>query len=60
MDYQTTRAVFMVVMLLLFVGIVVWAYSGRQRNRFDAAAQLPLQDELEPIGHRAGREEHRK
>lgn len=59
MDYETTRAVLTVVMLLLFIGIVVWAYSSRQRNRFDAAAQLPLEDELEPISYPVGKEERK-
>ena len=34
------------VLLLAFLGIAAWAYSSRQRRRFDDAAQLPLTDEL--------------
>ncbi len=59
MDYEIARAVMTVVMLLVFVGIVVWAWSGRQRSRFDAAARLPIEDEREPIGDPPGRREHR-
>ena len=33
------------VLLASFLGITVWAYSARQRERFDDAAQLPLRDE---------------
>lgn len=33
------------VLLVLFIGITVWAWSGRNRARFEAAAQLPLADE---------------
>lgn len=31
-------------LLVIFIGIVVWAYSGKRRERFDAAARLPLDD----------------
>ena len=32
-------------LLLAFLGIAAWAYSSRNRARFDAAARLPLEDE---------------
>lgn len=31
-------------LLATFIGISVWAWSGRNRQRFHDAAQLPLQD----------------
>jgi cytochrome c oxidase cbb3-type subunit IV len=31
----------------IFVGIVIWAYSARQKDRFDEAANLPLNDDRE-------------
>jgi cytochrome c oxidase cbb3-type subunit 4 len=34
-----------VLSLLLFVGIVGWAWSRRNQADFDAAAQLPFNDE---------------
>ncbi|HEX2830540.1 MAG TPA: cbb3-type cytochrome c oxidase subunit 3 [Burkholderiales bacterium] len=46
MDYEIARSVSTVVMFVVFVGIALWAYSARQRTRFDEAAQLPLEDEL--------------
>jgi cytochrome c oxidase cbb3-type subunit 4 len=39
----------------IFVGIVIWAYSGRQKDRFDEAANLPLDDDGE-IDSRVDRE----
>ena len=56
MDYETARSAMTVVMLLVFVGIAAWAYSGRQRARFDEAAQLPLEDELALLPARGARE----
>lgn len=32
------------VLLAMYLGIVAWAYSGRRRADFAAAAQLPLLD----------------
>ena len=48
MDYETASAVMTVVMFVVFIAIVLWAYSRRQRSRFEEAAQLPLDDELAP------------
>lgn len=28
-----------------FVGIVLWAWSGRRKHAFDEAARLPLEEE---------------
>ena len=57
MDYEIARSVTTLVMFLVFIGIALWAYSGRQRARFDEAAQLALEDELKPAG--AGEEHSR-
>ncbi|RMF96578.1 MAG: cbb3-type cytochrome c oxidase subunit 3 [Gammaproteobacteria bacterium] len=60
MDAGTWRGIFTVVMLLLFVGICIWAYSSRRRSDFDEAARLPLEpdgESIPPAGD-AGRTEH--
>ncbi len=31
--------------LLSFLGVAVWAYSQRNRERFDEASRLPLSDD---------------
>lgn len=45
MDLNTLRSLVTVISLLVFLGIVAWAWSRRNRERFDEAARLPLQDE---------------
>jgi cytochrome c oxidase cbb3-type subunit 4 len=45
MDAGDWRGIFTLVMLLSFVAIVIWAYSGKRKKDFDEAAQLPLDDE---------------
>jgi len=37
--------IFTVIAFLSFAGIAVWAYSRRNRERFDEASRLPLRDE---------------
>jgi cytochrome c oxidase cbb3-type subunit 4 len=35
------------VLLAIFLGGWAWAWSGRRRQVFDAAARLPLDDEIQ-------------
>ena len=45
MDINDLRSIVTLVSLLTFLGIVAWAWSRRNRERFDEAARLPFQDE---------------
>jgi cytochrome c oxidase cbb3-type subunit 4 len=45
MDLNDLRSVVTLVLFLVFLGIVAWAWSARRRAGFDAAAQLPFADE---------------
>jgi cytochrome c oxidase cbb3-type subunit 4 len=48
MDINVLRGVIAALSLAIFVGIVLWAWSSRQRERFDEASRLPFveRDEL--------------
>ena len=37
--------IFIILMMILFFGVVYWAWSDRQQPTFDRMAQLPLEDE---------------
>jgi len=39
-----------VVMVIVFVTIVAWAYSGKRRAQFDEAARVPFEDGDAPGG----------
>ena len=39
------HSVWTVLMFILFIGIVVWAWSRRRAGDFAAAAQIPLEDD---------------
>jgi len=45
MDVITLRSIFTVVCLCVFVGIVVWAYSRRNKAQFEEAGRLPLSED---------------
>jgi cytochrome c oxidase cbb3-type subunit 4 len=44
MDINDLRAMVTLLSFAAFAGIVVWAWSGRNRQAFDEAAQLPFAD----------------
>jgi cytochrome c oxidase cbb3-type subunit 4 len=44
MDLELARSIVTVAAFVAFIGIVVWAWSGARRERFEAAARLPLED----------------
>jgi len=39
------RTIGTVVSLIMFLKIIVWAWSARNRESFDEAAQLPFEEE---------------
>ncbi|HOP90860.1 MAG TPA: CcoQ/FixQ family Cbb3-type cytochrome c oxidase assembly chaperone [Ottowia sp.] len=45
MDINMLRSIVTVVALVVFVGIVVWAWSARNRTRFEEAARLPFEND---------------
>ena len=45
MDVSLIQSIWTVVVLVLFVGIVIWAWSGKQKERFDEAANIPFADD---------------
>lgn len=45
MDIILFHSIWTVALLVLFIGIWAWAWSGKRRDAFDAAAHLPLEDD---------------
>lgn len=58
MNYSDLSSVMTVVMLVVFIGIVVWAWSGKRRKDFEAAARVPLEDDEQPAPQRPGKAGH--
>lgn len=40
--YSTLASVFTVISFVLFIGIVLWAYSSHRKKAFEAAANAPF------------------
>ncbi|HDN27845.1 MAG TPA: cbb3-type cytochrome c oxidase subunit 3 [Thioploca sp.] len=46
MDIMTLfQSVWTILVMVIFFGIVVWAYSRKRKPEFDEAARLPLDDD---------------
>lgn len=55
MDLNDLRSIMTLVACATFIGIVVWAYSGRRQQAFSEAARLPFEEEeLEAAGLQSG------
>jgi cytochrome c oxidase cbb3-type subunit 4 len=49
MDFTLIQSLWSIVILVTFIGIVLWAYSSKRKSAFDEAARLPFDDD-EPGG----------
>jgi cytochrome c oxidase cbb3-type subunit 4 len=47
MDWGFVMGVSTAILLIVFLGIVVWAFEHRRKASFDEAARLPLADDGE-------------
>jgi len=45
MDMNFIHSIWTVVVLVVFVGIVIWAWSGANKASFDDAANIPFQED---------------
>ena len=45
MDYSLVQSIWIVVVTVLFVGIVIRAWSGKRKQRFDEAANIPFDED---------------
>ncbi|RDV24128.1 cbb3-type cytochrome oxidase subunit 3 [Alteromonas aestuariivivens] len=45
MDQGMIGSIFTVVVFICFIGVVWWAFSSRNKSKFDDAANLPFADE---------------
>ena len=39
------QGIWTIIVLIVFVGIVAWAWSSKRKKDFDKAARIPFQDE---------------
>ncbi len=46
---STILSIWTVVVFILFIAIFLWAWSGKNKKKFDAAAQIPFNEDDEPV-----------
>ena len=59
MDIVTVRSIFTVLVFVTFIGIWIWAWSGKRKQAFDEAANLPFVEDDIPA-HKATQKDIRK
>jgi cytochrome c oxidase cbb3-type subunit 4 len=47
MDTTMAHSIYTVVMFVIFIGIVIWAWSNKRKPAFREAANLPFADEAQ-------------
>jgi cbb3-type cytochrome oxidase subunit 3 len=52
MGFGVIQGLLTLLLMVLFIGIVIWAYSGRQKKRFDEASMLPFAEDEGTQGER--------
>lgn len=45
--------IFTLLALTAFIGVVIWAWDGRNTSRFAEASRLPLEEDVAPVHPRA-------
>ena len=45
MDINNMHSIVTIAALVVFIGIVVWAWSSKNKARFDEAANLPFEQD---------------
>lgn len=43
--YETVRSLWVVWLMLLFLGIVFWAFRPKNKKRFEEDARIPFKDD---------------
>lgn len=56
MDINDLRSLFTVLVIVMFAGIVWWAYSAKQKGPFDEAARSVLDDDTPEQGKGVGQQ----
>lgn len=45
MDLPTLRGLFTLILMVAFIAIVIWAWSGKRRKDFEEMSRLPLEED---------------
>lgn len=49
MDINILRGLSTLMVMIAFIGVCLWAYSGKRKEEFTRAAQMPFADDDVPV-----------
>ena len=59
MNFTLIQSIWTIVVMVVFVGIVIWAWSSKRKERFDEAANIPFaEDDMTSGDHRTEEKTH--
>jgi cytochrome c oxidase cbb3-type subunit 4 len=58
MDMGLIRGLLTVILMVLFFGMWFWSWSKKRSSDFEAAAQIPLEDDHRPPADNKDTEQH--
>ena len=58
MNFSLIHSIWTVMLFMLFIGIIAWAWSTKRKRGFDEAARLPLEDDDAAPARLSGDEQH--
>ena len=45
MDINIIRGVLTIILIIAFLGLVIWAWSSKRKDTFDKLSQMPLEED---------------
>ena len=57
MDLATFHSFWTIAVFVVFIGIVIWAWSSKRKRAFDEAARIPLEED-QPGAKSSSQEKH--
>ena len=45
MDYTFVQSIWTVIAMIVFIGVVIWAYSSRRKSEFEKASRMACDDD---------------
>jgi cytochrome c oxidase cbb3-type subunit IV len=45
MNYGMLQGIWTIIVMVVFVGIVIWAWSGKRKREFEDASNIPFNEE---------------
>jgi cytochrome c oxidase cbb3-type subunit 4 len=45
MDINTIRGALTIILMIAFLGLVVWAWSNKRKETFDKLSRMPLEED---------------